>query len=333
MVVVGTDVHKRTRTFVAVDEVGRKLAENVVPATTAGHHDAAVWVRTRFGCDVRWGIEDSRHLSARLERDLPTSGQQVVRVPPKLVAQTRACARTRGKSDPIDASAVARAVMREPDLTVASHDEVSRKLKLLVDRREDPVGQRSSAINRLLWRGHDLDPAHARRADSLDRAKPRRSLGAWLATQSGRVAELARDVLAEINRLTEQINTLAARICDRVSLAAPALLSMPGCGELTAARLSARPLGGGTNSGLVGQHSLAGTHYPLRQLPTQRRAGPHRGHPDPSLWARADLLSTPPRRRRLRHRSPALPQTTPGPRRNRTFAHRPPQPSTRSPKQ
>ena len=82
-------------------------------------------------------------------------------MPPKLMAQTRASARTRGKSDPIDALAVARAVLREPDLPVASHDEVSRELKLLVDRREDLVGQRTSTINRLLWRVHELDPERA----------------------------------------------------------------------------------------------------------------------------------------------------------------------------
>ena len=37
MVIVGTDVHKRSHTFVAVDEVGRKLGEKVVRATTSGH--------------------------------------------------------------------------------------------------------------------------------------------------------------------------------------------------------------------------------------------------------------------------------------------------------
>ncbi|KBR42395.1 hypothetical protein X309_00608, partial [Mycobacterium tuberculosis XTB13-089] len=49
-------------------------------------------------------------MSARLERDLLAAGQQVVRVPTKLMAQTRKSARSRGKSDPIDALAVARAV-------------------------------------------------------------------------------------------------------------------------------------------------------------------------------------------------------------------------------
>ena len=61
MVVVGADVHKRTHTFVAVDEVGRKLGEKVVAATSAGHADAVMWARERFGVQVVWG---DRGLSA-----------------------------------------------------------------------------------------------------------------------------------------------------------------------------------------------------------------------------------------------------------------------------
>jgi transposase len=237
MVVVGADVHKRTHTFVAVDEVGKKQGEKVVSATSSGHYQALRWARERFGTELVWAIEDCRHLSARLERDLLTAGQQVVRVPPKLMAQTRASARTRGKSDPVDALAVARAFLREPDLPVASHDGVSRELKLLVDRRKDLVGQRTSTINRLLWRVHELDPAHAPKPGSLDRAKHRNLLGQWLATQRGLVAELARDELADISRLTEAINALAKRIGARVRALAPTLLALPGCGELTAAKL------------------------------------------------------------------------------------------------
>jgi transposase len=240
MVVVGADVHKRTHTFVAVDEVGRQLAQVTVAAESKGHAKAVRWARERFGTDpagLRWGIEDCRHLSARLERDLLSAGQSVVRVPPKLMAQTRASARTRGKSDPIDALAVARAVLREPDLPVASHDEVSRELKLLVDRREDLVGERTRAINRLLWRVHELDPAMAPKPRSLDLAKHREILRAWLDTQPGLVAELARDELADITRLTETINALQKRITARVRDVAPVLLAMPGCGPLTAAKL------------------------------------------------------------------------------------------------
>jgi transposase len=68
-------------------------------------------------------------------------------------------------------------------------------------------------------------------------AKHRRLLGEWLSTQPGLVAELARDELADITRLTESIDALAKRIGERVRQVAPTLLALAGCGELTAAKL------------------------------------------------------------------------------------------------
>jgi transposase len=237
MVVVGADAHKATHTLVGVDASGRKLGELTVKATTDGHIKALGWARRTFGPDLLWGIEDCRHVSMRLERDLLDAGQRVVRVPPQLMARTRASARTRGKSDPIDALAVARAVLREPDLPVASHDEVSREFKLLVDRRDDLVWHRTAVINRLLWRVHELDPSHAPKPATLDVAKTQKALHSWLATQPGLVAELARDELADIMALTGQINALQRRIATRVRDAAPSLLTLFGCAELTAAKL------------------------------------------------------------------------------------------------
>ena len=181
MVVVGADVHKRSHTFVAVDAVGKQLGQLTVDATTKGHHRALAWARKLFPGEVVWAVEDCRHLSARLERDLLTAGQRVVRVPPKMMALVRASARTRGKSDPIDALAVARAFLREPDLPVASHDAVSRELKLLVDRRESLVGTRTRTINSLLWRVHELDPEHAPKPRSLDLAKHQQAAPSLLA--------------------------------------------------------------------------------------------------------------------------------------------------------
>ena len=55
------------------------------------------------------------------------------------MAGVRRSARTRGKSDPIDALAVARAALREPDLPVARLDGPSREVRLLVDYRESVV--------------------------------------------------------------------------------------------------------------------------------------------------------------------------------------------------
>lgn len=240
MVVVGADVHKRSHTFVAVDSVGKKLAQLTVKADGKGHDKAICWARREFGADLVWGIEDCRHLSARLEMDLLDAGEQVVRVPTKLMAQVRASARTRGKSDPIDALAVARAVLREPDLPVASHDEGSRELKMLVDRREDLVAERTRMINRLRWHLHRLDPADPIAdppAKSLDRAKTRTRLAQWLADKAGIDARMAREVLADIDRVTPVINALEKEVTGLVRAQAPALLELAGCGALTAAKI------------------------------------------------------------------------------------------------
>jgi len=190
-----------------------------------------------FPSDRIWGIEDCRHLSARLERDLLAGGESVVRVPPKLMAQTRASARTRGKSDPIDALAVARAVLREPDLPVAAHDEASRELKLLVDRRDDLVGERTRMINRFRWHLHELDPALDPSPRSLDRASIRSHLTEQLARFNGIVAEMARDVLDDIERATAKINSLDKRITASVEEQAAGLIGLQGCGALTAAKI------------------------------------------------------------------------------------------------
>ena len=241
-IVVGVDAHKRTHTLVAVSAVGRKLADKTVPATTLGHTSAMVWVHSRYGRDVEWGVEDCRPLTALLERELLAAGERVVRVPPHLMSRSRASARTPGKSDPIDALSVARAVLREPDLPVASHDETSMTLKLLVDRREDLVGMRRSTINRLLWRVHELDPTQLK-PNNWHHKKTRGAIGAWLQTRTGLVAELARAELDDINRFSDAIDELSEQISTNIATAAPTLLRLPGCGDLTAAKIVAEVAG------------------------------------------------------------------------------------------
>ncbi|MGO9154680.1 IS110 family transposase [Mycobacterium sp.] len=237
MTVVGVDTHKATHTLVGVDPAGRKLGELTIPATTDGHLKALGWARREFGAELVWGIEDCRNLSLRLERDLLDAGQRVIRVPPHLMARTRASARTRGKSDSIDALAVARAVLREPDLPVARHDDLSRRFKLLVDRHDDLVSSRTAVINRFLWHLHELDPEHAPKSGSLRRAKHQQALRIWLVEQPGLVAALAGDELTDIMSLSRQINDMERRIAAHVHAVEPLLLNIFGCGELTAAKI------------------------------------------------------------------------------------------------
>ena len=77
MIVIGADSHKRTHTLVAVDDVGRRLAEKTVRTNTEGHLDLLGWSRRLPGADageVRFALEDCRHLTRRLEADLLAGG-------------------------------------------------------------------------------------------------------------------------------------------------------------------------------------------------------------------------------------------------------------------
>lgn len=235
MVRLGTDAHKRSHTVVATDEAGAELGSITVAATPEGHLRALRWAAGWE--NRRWAIEDCRHLSRRLEADLLAAGETVVRVPPKMMAGARRAARTRGKSDPIDALAVARAALREPDLPAARLEGPAREVKLLVDYRERLVRERTAAQNSLRWRLHELDSGFDPPAGSLDRYKTLDEVEAFLTAHTGVTAELARREVSRIRDITREANQLETDIRTRVANIAPSLLQLVGCGALTAAKL------------------------------------------------------------------------------------------------
>jgi transposase len=194
MVVLGVDAHKRSHTIVAVDELGRKLGQRTAGTSSDDHLSLLAWAET-FGGERLWAVEDCRHLSRRLEKDLLAAGERVVRVPTKLMAHARDGARSYGKSDPIDALAVARAALREPELPVAQLDGPAREVRLLVDHRDNLVAERTRAINRLRWHLHELDPTWQPPARSLWRPKHLKALVERLAPLDGTVARLARNLV------------------------------------------------------------------------------------------------------------------------------------------
>ena len=235
MVTVGTDTNKKSHTIVAVDTAGAEIASVTVAATGDGHLRAVGWAAQYD--DRMWAIEDCRALSRRLEADLLRIGERVVRVPPKMMAGARRSARQAGKSDPIDALAVARAALREPDLPVAQLDGPSREIRLLVDYRESLVKDRTAAQNRLRWRLHELEPGYDPPAGSLNRYQTLDRIEQLLDPHPGVVAEVARGEVTRIRELTQEANQLERDTTRRVTDLAPSLLKIPGCGALTAGKL------------------------------------------------------------------------------------------------
>ncbi len=234
---LGIDAHKRTHTVVAVDHLGRQLGTKTTNATTSADHLAIIRWADQFGAERYWAVEDCRHLSRRLERDMLAAGERIVRVPPKLMANSRDSARTYGKSDPIDALAVARAALREPDLPTAHLDNEARELRLLVDHREDLVAERTRHINRLRWHLHEIDPTWDPEPRALTTFKHLIIAADRLATLDTVIARIAIDLVERIRQLTVDINDLRAELEARTETSAPNLRQIHGVGPLASAKL------------------------------------------------------------------------------------------------
>ncbi len=234
---LGIDAHKRTHTVVAVDHLGRQLGTKTTNATTTADHLAIISWADQFGNDRCWAVEDCRHLSRRLERDMLAAGERIVRVPPKLMAHSRDSARTYGKSDPIDALAVARAAIREPDLPTAHLDGQARELRLLVDHREDLVAERTRHINRLRWHLHDIDPTWDPDLRALTTFKHLDIAAGRLATLDMVIARIAADLVERIRQLTVDINELRVELEALTGTVAPNLRQIHGVGPLASAKL------------------------------------------------------------------------------------------------
>ena len=242
MIVIGTDTYKKTHTCGAVFAgTGQRAGELTAPAREAGFAELLAWGR-ELDPERIWALKDCRHVSGSLERFLIASGEHIVRIPPKR-GESRRGQRTRGKSDPIDALAIARAALREgPETLPAAHlDEAALEIKLLLDHRKDLVKARSEDRQRLRWHLHNLWPEFELPAGCLDRI-------VWLdrvkrkfarAPQSARV-RVSRELVRAICERTKCASELEREIGAMVRAQAPQL---PGCGTLTAAKLIAETAG------------------------------------------------------------------------------------------
>ncbi len=193
------------------------------------------WARELDGERV-WALEDCRHVSGSFERFLLVSGERVVRVATKLMAGARRGARSRGKSDLIDALAVARAAMREGIESLPAAQLAGVELEISAARRSSRAAR--SPAGRAQQRPA-LEPARP-----LARAQARRQRAALKKWTSAKIARrlaraeqtarvrIARDELRRLRELTAAADALEAEIADLVAQAAPQLLAEPGFGPL-----------------------------------------------------------------------------------------------------
>ena len=238
MVTIGIDPHKQTHSAVATDALGSELAQRTVTARRDGFGQLLDWGRKRDAERV-WVIEDVRHVSGSLERFLLDRGETVVRLPPRLMADARRGVRERGKSDPIDALAIARAALREgiDTLPTARLAGAELEIRLLALHRERLVSSRTRLINELRWQLHDLWPEWEIPLKALIHPGWQTKVTRRLqhAEPSVRVA-IARDMIRRVRELTRTITRLYDQLADLVATVAPQLLAERGIGVLLAAK-------------------------------------------------------------------------------------------------
>jgi transposase len=242
MIVIGADTHKRNHMLVAVDgQTGALTGQRAIAATDAGSLDA---LRFAAGLEQErvWAIEDCRHVSARLEAALIAAGERVVRVPAAMTGQARKVSRQAGKSDPIDARAVALAVVRDgiESFPQAFTDVQAMEIRVLSDYRDQLISERTRMINRLRWHLVTIAPDLEAQLGQAALKGPR--ICARLARQLARQPQsprlrVAKRLLKRITEIGREERELLAELTTLVDAHAPQLLAQPGCGTVTAAIL------------------------------------------------------------------------------------------------
>ncbi len=237
-IIGGVDTHADTHTAAAIDELGRILGHRQFPTTVAGYRDLLTWV-SQFGPVRSIGVEGTGSYGVGLARYLRTQGVQVVEV----FRPNRRMRRQRGKSDPIDAEAAARAVLSgEAVAEPKTRDGQVEAIRAVRVARISAVKAHTAAFNALVGmvrtapeplrshllelRGQELVSACAALRPALDLADP-------VAATKVALRRLARRCMHLRKEITEADVDLQAM----VTQLAPQLLEIAGCGTDAAAQL------------------------------------------------------------------------------------------------
>src|SRR5215218_10315296 len=233
-VLIGVDPHKASLAVAAVDEAKGELLERAsFPQDRAGLRSLERWAK-RFP-ERRWAVENAGGLGRYLAGRLAASGESVVDVPPKLSAWVRVLSSGNArKNDGLDALAAS----RHERLATVDHETASEVLRLLSERREDLVAERTRALNRLHGLLRDLVPGGVAGTLSAHRAaRILRGIRPQEGASSRVRRRLASEILRDVRTLDRKIADLNERIEAEVEASGTTLTHIFGIGPILAARI------------------------------------------------------------------------------------------------
>ena len=237
-ITVGVDTHLDSHVAHANDQLGRRVGTRSVPTTPTGYQELLAWARG-LGEPSAWGVEGTGSYGAALARFLAANGQVVVEV----TRPDRQARRRRGKSDPIDAEAAARAV-QAGQATVApkagtGQVEMIRSLRVA---RQTAIRARTQAINALkallVTAPAELRAKQLRDLPTATRVAAAAALAPGPITSPLAAAMLALGTLAHRHQaLSLEIKALTAELDRLTASAAPKLVALFGIGQDNAGAL------------------------------------------------------------------------------------------------
>jgi transposase len=232
VVIGGVDTHGRTHHAAVIDQQGRLLGDREFAATSGGYRQLLSWLGEHGQLDAV-GVEGTGSYGAGLTRLLLDRGVNVFEVD----RPDRRTRRQRGKSDPIDAEAAARAVLAGTATAPAKRrDGIVEAIRALRAVRSGAIKARTAAINQLKGL---LVTAPASLREALD-ALPTTALVATCAQLRPDETALAepvqgvkaalRAVAQRVQQLDQEISRADQRLATLVGRAAPRLLKLHAIG-------------------------------------------------------------------------------------------------------
>ena len=238
----GIDTHKDSLAVAVVDQVGLCVARADEPNTRSGFVRIGELLAKHHV--TRVGIEGSGHygrcVAAYLALDWDRPEVGVFEVPTLMTSRERGARPGKGKTDPVDAVAIARITMREPDLPpvrLAVGDAAD--LRALLDYRGDLVTERGDLVNRVHMDLHGMFPGYHHQIPDLI-GKTHLDAAQLLLADDQRVrAEVTRRRLARIVAIGLEAASLKVRIAGLVADTGTSLTGIYGVGPIIAARFMA----------------------------------------------------------------------------------------------
>jgi transposase len=234
----GVDTHAGAHHAAVVDGLGRELADREFPATPAGYEALCEWM-TSIGALVVVGVEGTGSYGAGLNRVLAAAGVGVVEVD----RPDRRARRARGKSDPLDAYAAARAAASGRAAgTPKSSDGIVESIRCLRVAHRSAVKARTQCINQiraLLVNGpadlrEQVRPLPtAKLVKALGRLRP----GPEMSDPAAGCKQALRSLARRHAILDEEVKELHRSLAQLTQQAAPELRERCGVGVQVAAQL------------------------------------------------------------------------------------------------